>query len=172
MIRYIALAAAVALGGGAALAQGAGPSDAEIAHIAYTAGQIDVTAAEQALAKSKDAQVRAFAETMKRDHLAVNGQALALVKKLNVTPQDNGVSASLSRQAAAKQAELAKLDGAAFDRAYLQNEVAFHQTVNGALKDTLIPSADNGELKGLLETGLKLFSEHQQHAEQLAGSAH
>jgi len=145
-----------------------GPSDAEIAHIAYTAGALDVTAAKQALAKSHNAEVRSFAEVMVRDHDAVNDQALALVKKLGVTPADNATSQALSKQASATHDRLAKLDGAAFDRAYAQNEAAYHQAVNGALKTTLIPSADNGELKSLLETGLTLFGEHQQHAEQLA----
>jgi len=145
-----------------------GPSDAEIAHIAYTAGALDVDAAKQALAKSHNAGVRAFAETMVRDHEAVNAQALALVKKLGVTPADNATSAALAKQAAATKADLGKLHGAAFDRAYVGNEVAFHRTVNGALKTTLIPSADNGELKSLLETGLTLFGEHQAHAEHLA----
>jgi putative membrane protein len=145
-----------------------GPTDAEIAHIAYTAGALDVAAAQQALAKSKNAEVRAFAETMVRDHEAVNGKALALVKKLGVTPADNATSQAVSSQAAATLANLAKLRGTAFDRAYVENEAAFHRTVNGALRDTLIPSADNGELKSLLETGLALFGEHQAHAEQLA----
>jgi putative membrane protein len=146
----------------------AGPTDAEIAHIAYTAGALDVAAAKQAIAKSHNKDVRAFAEEMVRDHEAVNGQALALVKKLNVTPADNATSQALAKQAAETQDRLDKLSGAAFDRAYVQNEVAYHKTVNGALRDTLIPSADNGELKLLLETGLTLFSEHQHHAEHLA----
>jgi putative membrane protein len=155
----------------AAVAQPAGgPNDAQIAHIAYTAGQIDITAAEQALAKSKDKSVRDFAEAMKRDHAAVNDKALALVKELGVTPAANPTSAALSAQAAQKQEALAKLEGKAFDAAYLANEVAFHRTVNGALASTLIPSATNTRLKGLLEVGLKLFTEHQRHAEQLEAS--
>jgi putative membrane protein len=98
----------------------------------------------------------------------VNDQALALVKKLGVTPQDNPTSQSLSKDAAAKLASYAKLDGKAFDRAYVDNEVAYHKTVNGALSTQLIPGASNGELKSLLQTGLKLFQEHQGHAEHLA----
>src|SRR5215203_4173812 len=105
---------------------------------------------------------------MLRDHKAVNAQALALVKKLNVKPEDNETSRSLTQQAAAKEKELRALKGAAFDRAYAQNEVAFHATVNGALQSTLIPSAQNAELKDLLATGLRIFQGHQQHAEQLA----
>jgi putative membrane protein len=143
-------------------------NDAQVAHIAYTAGVIDVTAAKQALAKSHNKAVRAFAEEMARDHAAVNDQALALVKKLGVTPQDNPTSQSLSSAAAAEQTKLAALEGAAYDKAYAENEVAYHKTVNGALRGTLIPSAQNAQLKSLLETGLKLFQSHQMHAEHLA----
>ena len=113
----VAILAAGLMAGAACAQPAAQPSDPQIAHIAYTAGQIDIAAAEQALAKSKAANVRAFAEEMVRDHKAVNDQALALVKKLGVTPQENATSAALSEQAKAKHAELAKLDGAAFDRA-------------------------------------------------------
>jgi len=97
----------------------------------------------------------------------VNKQALALVKKLHVTPQDNPTSQALEKQAADKRSELSQLRGAAFDRAYAQNEVAYHQSVNNALQTTLIPSASNPELKSLLETGLKIFQGHEQHAEQV-----
>ena len=153
-----------------AAAQGPKPNDAQIAHIAYTAGQIDIEAAGLALQKSKSPEVRAFAEDMQRDHKAVNDQALTLVKKLNVTPLDNETSKALVAQADAKQASLKKLDGAAFDKAYAENEVAYHKTVNGALESTLIPSATNPELKTLLTTGLKIFQGHQQHAEHVLQS--
>lgn len=170
MIRNAILAAVLAFAmTGAAAAQDA-PTDPQIAHIAYTAGQLDITAAEQALKKSQNPVVVEFATQMARDHAAVNDQALALVKKLGVTPEDNPISQSLTQQATDKLAELDALDGAAFDKAYIDNEVAFHQAVNGALSDTLIPSAQNAELKALLETGLTLFTEHQHHAEHLAST--
>ena len=170
MIKTFALGSALALTlSAAAYAQGAAaPTDPQIAHIAYTAGQLDIAAAKQALQKSRNKQVRAFAQEMVRDHTAVNNQALALVKKLNVTPQDNPTSESLTKAAEQKRADYARLNGKAFDRAYVQNEVAFHKTVNGALESTLIPDARNGELKSLLSTGLKLFQEHEQHAAHLA----
>lgn len=151
-----------------AFAQSAKPTDPQIAHIAYTAGDIDIKAAELALQKSKNKDVRSFAEDMVRDHKAVNDQALALVKKLSVTPEDNDTSKALVKGADAKHAELAKLSGAAFDKAYIANEVAYHKTVDEALEKTLIPSAQNGELKALLQTGLKIFQGHLQHAEMLA----
>lgn len=165
----VVLSGLLAFGTSALSHDGPHVSDAQIAHIAHTAGQIDVEAARQALVKSRNAKVRAFAETMLRDHQAVNVQALALVKKLGVTPEANPTSTALSQGAAAKLRALAALEGAAFDRAYAQNEAAFHSTVNGALEKTLIPGAKNGELKSLLQTGLALFREHQGHAEHLAG---
>jgi len=169
MLKAIILASALAFAPvGVVAAQDAGPSDAQIAHIAYTAGQLDITAAQQALKKSTNPQVRAFAEEMARDHAAVNDQAVALVTRLHVTPAANPTSTALTEQAATTQARLEQLSGAAFDRAYIANEVAYHQTVNGALRTVLIPSADNAELKSLLETGLTLFTEHQMHAEHLA----
>jgi putative membrane protein len=143
------------------------PSDAQIAHIAYTAGDLDIKAAEQALKKSKTKEITAFANDMLRDHKAVNDKALALVKKLGVTPEDNDTSKALAKQAEEKRAELEKLDGATFDKAYAQNEVAYHKTVNSALESTLIPSAQNAELKSLLETGLKTFKGHEKHAEHV-----
>ena len=153
--------------GGVAVAAAA-PSDPQIAHIAYAAGNIDIAAAKQALKKSHNASVRSFAQEMVRDHQAVNAKALALVKKLHVTPQANATSTALTKAGDAERAKLAKMSGAAFDREYVRNEVAYHKTVNAALSSTLIPSAHNGELKSLLQTGLKLFQEHQAHAEQVA----
>jgi putative membrane protein len=160
--------AALLLISGAASAQGAKPNDAQIAHIAYTAGVVDIENAKQALKISKNKDVRAFAQDMERDHKAVNDKALALVKKLKVTPQDNDTSKSIAKSQADARAKMAKLKGAAFDKAYIDNEVAYHKTVNGALQNTLIPSASNAELKSLLETGLKIFQGHEQHAEHVA----
>ncbi|MGO4706978.1 DUF4142 domain-containing protein [Microvirga sp. 2MCAF38] len=169
-IRGSVLLAGLLLSSMGATAQTAKPTDPQIAHIAYTAGVIDINAAQLALKKSKNKDVRAFANDMVRDHKAVNQKALALVKKLNVTPQDNDTSKALVKQANEEHAKLSKLNGAAFDKAYAENEVAYHKTVNGALQDTLIPSATNGELKDLLSTGLKIFEGHQQHAEQLTAT--
>src|SRR5260370_35496825 len=142
-IRSSAAIAAVCLLSSAALAQGAKPTDPQIAHIAYTAGVIDIAAAKQALAKSGNKDVKAFAEDMVRDHEAVNKQALDLVKKLNVKPEDNDTSKTLSKNAADKLAELGKLKGAQFDKAYFANEGAYHNADDTALKTHLIPPATN-----------------------------
>jgi putative membrane protein len=167
LVRLGAAIAAITLVSSVAFAQGK-LTDPQIAHIAYTAGNIDIAAAKQALTKAQNKDVKAFAQDMVRDHEAVNKQALELVKKLNVTPEDNDTSKALSKQAADKLAELGKLSGPAYDKAYVANEVAYHKTVNGALEKQLIPSASNSELKGLLQTGLKIFEGHQQHAEHVA----
>jgi plastocyanin len=91
---------------------------------------------------------------MVRDHEAVNRQALDLVQRLHVTSEENPTSAALTSQAEATRERLSHLSGGAFDRAYVENEVAFHRTVNAALRDTLIPGARNAELKSLLQSGL------------------
>lgn len=146
------------------------PSDPQIAQIAYEAGQIDIRAARLALQKSRNRQVRAFANDMIRDHTAVNRKALALLKRLNVTPEPSETSRAIQAEADQKNTELQGLRGRDFDKAYAENEVAYHQKVNGALQNTLIPAAQNPELKSLLETGLRIFQGHEQHAQQLAAS--
>ena len=169
LVKMSTAIAAICMFSGAAAAQGAAkPTDPQIAHIAYTAGELDIEAAKQAISKSANKDVRAFAEDMVRDHTAVNDKALALVKKLNVTPENNATSQALTKQAAEERDKLSNLNGEAFDKAYVANEVAYHQTVNDALETTLIPSARNHELKSLLQTGLKIFQGHEQHAEHVA----
>ena len=169
-VRLSTAIAVICLSSSVALAQGAKLTDPQIAHIAYTAGEIDIKAAKQAIDKASNTEVKQFAQDMVRDHEAVNKQALDLVKKLKVTPEDNDTSKALSKQAGDKLAELGKLKGAAFDKAYIENEVAYHKTVNGALEKQLIPSSSNAELKSLLQTGLKIFQGHEQHAEHVAAS--
>jgi putative membrane protein len=163
-LTLIAAGFAWALASTATMAEDAKPNNAQIAHIAYTAGQIDIKAAHLALQKSKNEEVRDFAENMVHDHTAVNDQALALVKKLKATPQDNDTSKAL-----AKQAELAKLDGGV-RQGLCRQRSAYHKMVDNALETILIPDASNAELKDLLSTGLKIFQGHEQHAEHVAQS--
>jgi putative membrane protein len=151
-----------------AIAQGAATiTDAQIAHIAYTAAQLDIEGAKQAISKSTNKAVRAFAEGMVHDNTAANKQALGQVK---VTPEDNDLSRSLTEQAANIRAELAKLKGAEFDKAYIASEIAYHLFVTGALEITLIPSATSPDLKSLLQTSLKTFQGHQQYAKEVASA--
>jgi putative membrane protein len=165
----IAAGLAVALGttGGVA-ASAAKLTDAQIANIAYTAGQLDIENAKQALDKSTNKEVQRFAQRMVADHGSVNAPALALVKKLNITPEDNPTSQSLKNAQDANRKKLASLSGAAYDKAYANNEAAYHKTVDDTLSNMLIPDAQNAELKSVLENALKLFQDHQRHAESLA----
>ena len=121
----ISLALVAIVSAGAALAQsGTKPTDPQIAHIAYTASEIDIKAAELAKKNSKNKEVLSFADDMIRDHKAVNEKALALVKKLNVTPEDNETSRALAKQGEDQLKKMSSLQGAEFDQAYVQNEVA------------------------------------------------
>jgi putative membrane protein len=167
-LKSLVLTAAVCFAAATAMAQSTGkPTDAQIADIAYTAGQIDIEQAIDALKRAENKGVRSFAEEMIRDHLAVNNKVLVLLGKLKVRMEGNDTSTSMYREASRKRNELRALGDTAFDKAYAANEVAYHEAVNGALESTLIPSAQNGQLKSLLETGLKIFKEHQRHAERL-----
>jgi putative membrane protein len=168
LLKSSVLAGAICFAAASAVAQSTGkPPDPQIGDIGYTAGQADIGTAILALKKTENKAVESFAEDMIRDHLAVNKKLMALLHKLQITPEASDTSKTMYRNASIKQEELWKLSGAAFDKAYAQNEVAFHEAVNGALESTLILSAQDGELKSLLETDLKLFKEHQKHAEHL-----
>lgn len=145
-------------------------SDPEVAHVAVTANTIDIELARFALTKLARAEVKAFANTMITDHGAVNSQAGALAGRLGVTPRDNAVSQSLLAGAAVARASLGKLDGAAFDRAYIDREVAYHQAVLDALDGLLIPTTGNPELKKLLEDVRPAIAAHLAHARSLQGT--
>ena len=145
-------------------------NDLEIAHVAYTADLIDIRYAHLALAKSVNPAIQAFARTMIRDHEAVNERALALVAKLNVSPQDNFLSQALTAQSEQLVAELSQLTGAAFDRRYAENELAYHGAVNGLVEGTFIPNLQNPEVKTLFQEALVIFKAHEKHAEKMVAS--
>lgn len=142
-------------------------SDPEVAHVAVIANQIDISYADIAMKKSKDAEVVKFAETMKRDHTAVIQQAAALAKKLGVTPKDNGVSQKLLADAEKTKKMLNEKAGKAFNKAYINNEVAYHKAVIGAVEGLLIPETDNAELKQLLQNVVPALKAHLGHAEMV-----
>lgn len=143
-------------------------TDPQIASVAVTANQIDIAYANLALKKAKNAQIRKFATTMKKDHSDVIKQAVALAKKLHVTPQGNAVTTSLLNEQKKEMRVLNSKKGQAFEKAYIDNEVAFHTQVIDALNKTLIPDTQNKELKGLLQGAMPLFNEHLQMAKEVA----
>jgi len=142
-------------------------SDPQVAHVAVTANTIDVGMGKLALERARGAAVRSFARTMIRDHTAVNAKAGALAARLHVTPLDNDVSASLQKSAGEARAKLSTLRGRAFDRAYIDREVSYHQGMLDAIDKVLIPSAQNAELKQLLVDVRPAIAEHLAHARQL-----
>ncbi|MDQ2656413.1 MAG: DUF4142 domain-containing protein [Bacteroidota bacterium] len=142
-------------------------SDAEVASVAVVANQIDIDYAEIAKKKSKNAEVLRFAETMANDHKAVIGQAVALVKKLGVTPLDNAVSKKLVADADKTKKVLQSTAKGNFDKAYIDNEVAYHEAVIGAVENLLIPESENAELKALLVNVLPALKTHLEHAKMV-----
>jgi putative membrane protein len=149
-----------------ALAQGK-PTDPQIAHIVVTANQIDIDAGKLAKSRTKNKEVQAFAQQMITDHSAVNKQAGALAKKLGVKPQDNATSQALKKGAEDNMASLKKLKGARFDKAYVDHEVVYHEQVLGAIDKVLVPSAQNAELKGLIEKVRPAIQAHLDHAKHV-----
>ncbi|MFN2566474.1 MAG: DUF4142 domain-containing protein [Gemmatimonadaceae bacterium] len=145
-------------------------SDPQIAHAAVTANSIDSAAGAAARSKARNAQVREFAQQMVRDHGAVNKQAVALAQRLNVTPADNDVSRQLQQGAEQARTELAGRSGAEFDRAYIDHEVQYHQAVLDALDKTLIPGAQNAELKALLQQVRPNVAAHLDRARSIQGT--
>lgn len=142
-------------------------TDPEIASVAVTANQIDVEYAEIALKKSSSKEVINFATTMKADHNAVIKMAVDLVTKLKVTPKTNDVSKSLLAGAVKERAILNAKKGKAFDKAYVDNEVAYHEYAINAVENMLIPQSKNAELKALLQKALPIFKTHLGHAKML-----
>jgi putative membrane protein len=144
-------------------------SDPEVAHVAVTANSIDIDMAKFAQSRTHTAAVRAFAQRMISDHTGVNEQAAALAKKLGVTPADNAVSQSLQAGAKEARAKLEPLQGSAFDRAYMDREIAYHQAVLDAIDKVLIPTTDNAELKKLLTDVRPAIASHLDHAKRVRG---
>jgi len=142
-------------------------SDPQIASIVVTANQVDIDAGKLALKKSKNAEVKKFAERMITDHSAVNKAAVDLVTKLKVTPEEGDVSRSLGTGGTDTRAKLEKLEGDAFDRAYVDNEVAYHEAVISVLNSQLIPAASNAELKAALVGVKPAFDAHLEHAKKI-----
>lgn len=163
-----AVAFAVALHPVKVNAQGAGgPTDPQIVGIVTAADQIDINYAKLAMSKTRNKQIRDFAQQMITDHSSVQHSVNELAAKLNVTPVDSATSDALNSQAQQIVQKLQGLRGKAFEKAYIDNEVAYHQAVINATKTVLIPSAQNPELKSALEGAAPLFEGHLQHAERV-----
>ena len=153
-----------------AVAQTGAPNDAQIAAIVVTANQVDIDAGKLAEAKGASKEVKAFGKQMVTDHTGVNKAATDLAAKLKLKPEDNPTAQSLKKGGADNVAHLKTLKGAAFDKAYVDHEVEYHQAVIDAMDKTLIPNAQNAELKALLVKVRPAFVAHLEHAKTLQSS--
>ena len=165
---FFIVAGSLLLSAAAAAAQGV--NDAQIASIVLTANQVDIDAGKLATAKSRNPEIKKFGQLMVTDHTGVNKSATELVQKLKVLPQDNPTSQTLKAGALKNVTQLKTLNGAEFDKAYIDHEVEYHQSVLNALDRTLIPGATNAELKALLEKTRPAFAAHLEHAKQVQAS--
>src|SRR5215813_12242495 len=130
------------------------PTDPQIAMIVVTADNVDIAAGKLAAKKSSNPKVKEFAELMVRDHTSVNKQATDLAKKLNLTPEQSPTSQSLKSDGDRMLTKLRGLKGAEFDKAYIDNEVTYHEAV----------------IKALLESGKPIFVSHLDHAKEVQSS--
>ena len=151
----------------AASTEPVGPSDAQIAAIVVAANSVDIDAGKLAQSKADNAEVKKFAKQMVTDHTSVNKNAVDLVTKLKVIPEENDTSRSLKEGGQKNIARLKELKGKEFDKAYVDNEVTYHQAVLDAVDKTLIPSAQNAELKALLVKVRPAFVAHLEHAKHM-----
>lgn len=144
-------------------------TDAQIASIAVTANQADINYAKIAEQKATNPEVKKFAQMMVADHQSVIDQAVALVTKLKVTPDNNNdtTKSLMDGEATTKSKLEAAPKGAEFDKAYVDNEVAYHTAVIDVVDNTLIPNAKNPELKKLLESASPVFKQHLEHAKKV-----
>jgi putative membrane protein len=148
-------------------ARAAAVTDPQIAAIVVAANTVDIEAGKLAQSKTRNEKVKQFADTMVTDHTAVNKAAVELVTKLGVTPEESETSRGLTASGEQTRARLSGLNGKEFDREYIANEVAYHKLVIDAVDKTLIPNAQNAELKATLVSVRPTLVAHLKHAEQL-----
>ena len=140
--------------------------DPTIVSIFDAANTFDIEASNLALEKSQNAGVRALAKQCVNDHTTVRQQGRDLAAKLGVTPPALA-DGPLSQDHAAALANLRTLSGAAFDKAYVTNEVTYHTAVIQAIQNDLMPAIQNAELRTLVEKVAPAFQAHNDVAQAL-----
>lgn len=151
---------AVAQKGGSTL------DDPTIVAIFDAANTWDIQTGALAVKKGTTKAVRDFGAMLVRDHTKVRQMGRDLAKKLDVTPTPPKNFAMVKdHDAAMKTLEAAR--GKAFDRAFLEHEVAYHKAVIGALNDTFLPAIHNAELRALVVQVIPAFDAHMKAAQRL-----
>ena len=134
-------------------------TDANIIAIFDAANSYDIETGTLATQKGHSKEVRAVGASLVRDHTGAREQGRDLAKKLGVTPMAPAVN-PLATQHAKALVELRAAAGAAFDRAFLDHEIAYHQAVIDALATMLLPAIQNAELKAFVEKVAPAFQAH------------
>lgn len=148
------------------------PSDAQILAIMIDASQVDIDAGKLAQFKSKDPEVLYFAHRMVADHGVAVDSAAALMAALKLKPQGNPTSQRLKEEGEKNTERLRPLRGAAFDRAYIEHELAYHGQVLDIIDNLLLPNAQDEGVKHLLAKARPAFFSHVLHARRLQESVY
>jgi len=167
-MRHAVLAFAVAALASAPLSAQAKPAldDAAIASIFDLANTADIETGGLAEKLGQSQEVRDMGKNFVAAHTGVRQQGRDLAKKLGLklNPPMNG---QMAKDHVAALNRLKGLKGAAFDKAYVDHEVAYHQAVIDAVTQTLLPATKNAELKGLIESVAPAFMAHLEGAKAL-----
>jgi putative membrane protein len=152
--------------GMAAPAAPAALTDANIVYILDNANMLDSAAGGVAATKGTNSEVREFGKRMMRDHHALRKQGQDLAKKLNVTPE----APANDDSKASYDKTMSMLNGAAkgkdFDKAYIDNEVTYHQAVLQTATNAMA-AAQNAELKNLIQKAAPAIQAHLTLAESI-----
>ncbi|MGQ0640453.1 MAG: DUF4142 domain-containing protein [Gemmatimonadaceae bacterium] len=141
--------------------------DAAIVGIFDAANTWDIATGNLAAKKATRADVKEFGAMLARDHEQVRQQGRDLAKKLGVTPTAVAKDFALLKNHEDAMKKLNGLTGAAFDRAFLEHEVAYHKAVIDAVTTTFLPAIQNAELKAFVQKVAPAFQAHMLAAEQL-----
>ena len=141
--------------------------DAAIVGIFDAANTWDISTGSLAAKKGKRHDVKDFGAMLKRDHTSVQKQGRALAKKLGVTPTPVAKDFALKVDYDATMKKLRGLKGAAFDKAFLEHEVAHHKAVIDAVTTAFLPAIKNAELKAFVQKVAPAFQAHMVAAQAL-----
>ena len=147
--------------------QAAVMTDGNIVAIFIAANDADIKNGEQAKGKAQSKQVKDFADRMIQDHTQAKTEANDLANRLGITPTDDENSRMLVSDTDAMRDSLGQMKGSAYDRNYVDDEVAIHEKVLTTLDTALIPNAQNAELKALLQKARPVIQSHLDHAKSL-----
>jgi len=136
-------------------------ADREFVQEAASGGMAEVQAAQLAQQRANSQQVKDFASRMITDHTQANTelQQIAQQESITLPSQPTGKDA-----AAAKK--LSGLNGAAFDKAYSQDQLSDHQQVVALFRKEA-GSGQDPALKAFAQKTLPILQQHLQMAQAL-----